>query len=153
MSKKKFDPDEAIAGRTTEEWDRRWVDVPGGFSVAHPELYGKAGLYRALEEGEVVFLGRSSAMRPENRLTKRLYDLRRPGDSGRRYRGGAFIHEHMDELGLQVLIVGNDQRACGDTVRLLRGMLSRRRPRENAPLGVIDNAVKASYRKTGAGHK
>lgn len=49
-------------GKPLETYDR-WVDMPGGFTVPHRELWGKAGLYRATLNGEIMFIGKGAGMR------------------------------------------------------------------------------------------
>jgi hypothetical protein len=124
-----------VAGKPLAEYDR-WVEVPGGFSAPHPELYGKAGLYRAVEHGEVVVIGKAAG-RPENRLSGRLYDLRRPGDSGRRYRAGRYINTNMDRLRLEVLITGSNSAACKLADELIGPMKALHSPRENVPASIV----------------
>jgi hypothetical protein len=136
---------EFISGTALEVWDAKWESLPGGFSVAHRQLRGMAGLYRAVAHGEVVVIGKGSGGQA-NRLYKRLADLRRPGDSGRNYPAGHFIHENIDWLELQVLVLGGDREACQTADSLLRPMLILHRPRENVPIAIVDEAVRRSYR-------
>ena len=134
--KKKITCETIVAGKSLAQYDREWVEMPGGFSVPHPELYGKAGLFRAVEHGEVVAVGKGAG-RPANRLSGRLYDHRRPGDSGRRYRAGQYIHANMDRLRLEVLITGDDHAACQLADKLLGPMKELYSPRENVPASIV----------------
>lgn len=133
-----------IAGRSIKMWDRQWVDFPGGFSVPHRSLKGMAGLFRAVENGETVVIGKGAG-RWDNRLYGRLGDLRREGDSGRRYDSGRFIHANMDRLQLQAIVIGDDQEACNTADKLLRPMLILHRPRENAPIAIVDQIMRSAY--------
>lgn len=135
-----------IAGKSIASWDKKWVELPGGFSVPHRSLKGMAGLFRAVENGATVVIGKGAG-RWENRLYARLGDLRREGDSGRRYDSGRFIHANMDRLKLQVIVIGDDQEACDTADKLLRPMLILHQPRENAPIAIVDQAIQAAYEK------
>jgi len=145
MTISKVEPVGLIGGEALEAWDAKWESLPGGFSVAHRQLKGMAGLYRAVAHGEVVVIGKGSGGQA-NRLYKRLADLRRPGDSGRNYPAGRFIHKNIAWLELQVLVLGGDREACKTADSLLRPMLILHRPRENVPMAIVDEAVQQSYR-------
>ncbi len=129
-------------GKSLETYDR-WVDMQGGFAVPHPELRGKAGLYRATLNGEIMFIGKGAGIRTG--LFERLYDLRRPGDSGRRYRAGQYINAHLDKLGLQVAVMGSDGAARALTSKLLWPMIRRHRPRLNVDPTFVSNIIQANY--------
>ncbi|MCK8457896.1 hypothetical protein [Sphingomonas faeni] len=133
-----------IAGKSLATWDKKWVDLPGGFAASHRSLRGMAGLFRAVENGETVVIGKGAG-RLENRLYGRLGDLRREGDSGRRYESGRFIHANMDRLKLEVLVTGDDREACATALELLRPMLILHRPRENAPVAIVDRIIRSAY--------
>lgn len=133
-----------IAGKSLATWDKKWVELPGGFKVPHQSLIGMAGLFRAVENGETVVIGKGAGRR-ENRLDERLGDLRREGDSGHRYDSGRFIYANMDRLKLEVLVTGDDREACDAADKLLRPMLIRHRPRENAPVAIVDRIIRSAY--------
>ena len=133
--KPKADP--MIGGKSLDEWDEEWVDVPGGFGVKHPQLTGMSGLYRGDQGGKVMVLGKASGMRPKNRLSKRLDDFRRPGVSGRDDPAGSFIYANRAIMKLQVLVTGDDADAAKVASELKDWMLARHKPRMNRPKDVV----------------
>jgi hypothetical protein len=142
MTKTKQPEPALYNGKPLEIYDR-WREMPGGFAMPHPELRGKAGLYRATLHGEIMFIGKGAGMRTG--LLERLYDLRRPGDSGRRYRAGQYINSHLDELGLQVAVIGSDRAARALTSKLLRPMIQLHQPRLNVDPTFVSNTIQANY--------
>lgn len=130
-------------GKPLEYYDN-WVTLEGGFVVAHPQLKGVAGLYRALLHGEVIFIGKGAGIRAG--LYERLYDLRRPGDSGRRYRAGRFINDHLDQLELQVNVIGRDWSARKLASALLRPMIKVQQPKLNVDPEFKTKIIQESYK-------
>lgn len=58
---------------------------------------------------------------------------------------GRFIHNNMDRLKLEVLVTGDDQEACATASELLSPMLILYRPRENAPIAIVDRIIRSAY--------
>lgn len=128
-----------IGGKALAEWDQEWKSVPGGFAQPHDDLKGKAGLYRALEDGKTVVIGKSSE-KTGNRLYKRLADFRRSSNSARDHHIGKYIFENRHSLKLQVLITGDDQMACQLAAALRGPMIKLHEPRENVRKRGVDQA-------------
>lgn len=110
-----------VAGKPLSEWMEQFVIVPGVFASPQEHLKGKAGLYIAVLDGQIVYIGRAVEL-GNNGLHKRLADFWREGDSGRKHYAGRMIHEHRDRPELRVLVTGDDARAVG-LAKLLRAPL------------------------------
>ena len=140
MARSKKIVETVIGGFTIDEWDLRWVDVAGGFTIPHPELRRIAGLYRANLNGETKVIGMASERRG-GRLSKRLSDFSRRSASARKHRSGIYIHDNLEVLDLQVLLVGDDIEACKVTPRLKTAMTARHQPSENVPPRLVRQAA------------
>lgn len=123
-----------IGGKTLDEWDLQWRTVKGGFH-SHRQYRHKTGLFRVSEKGVITAIGKSAGIR--DRLGKRMYDLIRPGDSGRRHRIGRYINANLDTLDLEVLIVGESWTDADTVNELKRAMIERHQPRENVSADII----------------
>lgn len=58
MNRHYLETEPLIAGKSIATWDKKWVELHGGFSVVHRSLMGVAGLFRAVETGETVVIGK-----------------------------------------------------------------------------------------------
>jgi hypothetical protein len=132
----------SIGGKTPREWDQAWVKVEGGFQIPHPDLRYVVGLYRAVQSGQVMFIGQATEHRNRG-LYKRLADFRRKSPSGRRHHAGELIHENMNHLRLEVLITGSDV-AAAKIARQLRTPLIKR----HAPPWNVSNPGPAKPRRS-----
>jgi len=103
---------------TLEDWNCRWVRVPGGLTTSHRALGSKVGLFRLSLDGQIMVVGTGTDK--SDGLAKRFSDYRRAGDSSRRHYAGQLVHEHLDRLELEVLITGSDWQAR-ETARKLKG--------------------------------
>jgi hypothetical protein len=120
-----------IGGKTIEDWDRGWVPVEGGPTVYHPHLRHKVGLYRMMLGREVMAIGAGTDK--DGGLAKRLSDFRRPNASARSHHAGQHIHQHLDELRVEVLITGADNEAREIALQLKTPMIRRHRPAWTVP--------------------
>lgn len=121
-----------IGGKALASWNAEWTSLDGGLGVSHPELRGKIGLFRTLLRGDVTYLG--CATEGNNRgLRKRLADFVRPSENGRRHHAGKLIHQHRDQVQVEVLIVGEDYRAGIIATQLKTALLAQGRPAWNVP--------------------
>ena len=119
-----------IGGQFIQEWDRKWVKVPGGLRHHQSHLRAKVGLYRLTLNGRIVAIGTGTDKK--GGLAKRLSDFRRPSPSGRSYHTGRLIYDHLDQLDVEVLITG--KRHQPETGRQLKWpMILRHRPAWTAP--------------------
>ena len=94
-----------FGGKTLDECDELWVKVEGSLRDPNPDLTGKVGLYRVRLMGRDMAIGR--AIEIKGGLSKRLYDFGRPSDSGRKHRAGLLIHQHIDQIDVEVLITND----------------------------------------------
>jgi hypothetical protein len=119
-----------IGGQFIQEWDRKWVKVPGGLEHHHSHLRAKVGLYRLTLNGRIVAIGTGTDKK--GGLAKRLSDFRRPSPSGRDHHAGRLIYENLDQIEVEVLITG--KRHQPETGRKLKWpMILRHRPSWTAP--------------------
>lgn len=121
--------DPTIGGRTLSEWEREWERKKGGFAVTHNDLRQALGLYRAILGDEVVAIGR--AIEVGRGLNKRLGDLRRSKGSAGGHHLGRMIRKHIDDLELEVLVVGQNPHAAEITKALRREMVRFHQPAWN----------------------
>lgn len=134
-----------FAGKTLQEWDAQWLPIEGGFTVLHSDLRHHVGLFQARLRGTTMYIG--EAVEVDNGgLRKRLSDFRRESPSGREHHGAMRIYDHLDELDLQVLITGSDQRAK-ETAELLKpAMIARHLPPWNMEKAQAELATRAYVR-------
>ncbi len=125
--------DQKIGGKPLAEWNTEWTALEGGLRVPHPELRGKIGLFRTVVNNTVTYLGCATEGKGRG-LRKRLADFVRPSDNGRRHHAGKLIHEHRDQVRVEVLIVGEDYRASIIAMQLKNALLAQGRPAWNVPV-------------------
>lgn len=101
-----------VGGKTIEQWEGEWVRVTGGFNAPATDLRQSVGLYRAVLRG----------------LAKRIADFTRPSPSGREHHGGEYIHDHLDDLELEVLVTGSDKQAAQTAKALKEHVLALHSP-------------------------
>lgn len=118
-----------IDGKLLSDWEKEWDRKKGGFAIPHDELRQELGLYRAVLDGEVVAIGRATEV--GRGLSKRLGDLRRSKGSAGAHHIGRMIRKHVDELELEVLIVGRNHHAAEVTKVLRREMNRFHQPKWN----------------------
>lgn len=123
-----------IGGKTLDQWDLEWQTVEGGFH-SYRKFRGMAGLYRVTEGGVITAIGKGAGM--FDRLDKRMYDLIRPGNSGRDHHIGRYINANLDKVEFQVLIVGKSWRDSVTAGKLKGAMIARHKPRENVPPSIV----------------
>ena len=123
-----------IDGKTVDEWDRKWDDVPGGLRRPQPQLRHRVGLFRFTLRGQIMALG--TAVDRSRGIAKRLADLTRTGVSGRNHYAGKLIFEHRDELELKVLVTGGNVEHAREIARQLRTPMIQR----HHPVWTVQNA-------------
>ena len=122
--------DLVIGGKTMDEWESEWVRAPGGFKTSHPELHGDVGLYRAVLNGVVVFIGRATQFMAAGLFT-RIQDFRNKPSSGTDHFGAREILARVDDLELEVLVTGRGWKCAELAVQLRPKMIRRHNPRWN----------------------
>lgn len=114
-----------IDGKTIEEWNSDWADIPAWMNPDTYDLHGEVGLIRFLEDGKVVAYSLGTEL--EAGLRKRLADFFRKSESGRNYATGRRIYTQRHGLKVQVLITGSDAAAQG-YAHLLKPEMMRLKP-------------------------
>ena len=61
------------------------------------------GVYRAILNGEVVYVGKSTEL-SNGGFRKRLRDYTRTSNSARNYPAGELMHQHKDEIQIEIVI-------------------------------------------------
>lgn len=91
---------------TYKEWDSSWKRIGALASVDLSPYNHFVGLYRLILNGKTVYIGR--AVEYDNGgFRKRLSDYRRESDSARKRSSGRQIHENLNEIQVDLLIVGS----------------------------------------------
>ena len=120
--------DTMVAGLPLGEWMKQVEVVPGGFAVEHPDLRDVVGLFFAVQDSRIVFVGQGTETGKGRGLYKRLMDFLRDGESGRKHFGGRMIYASRHKLELRVLITGDDKRSGGLAKQLRKAMIALHRP-------------------------
>ena len=107
-----------FGGKTLLEWDAKWLQIDGGFTILHSQLRHNVGLFQARLSGVIMYIGKA-VEKDNGGLRKRLSDFRRPSPSGREHYGAMRIYDNLEELELYVLPTGSDQKAV-ELVELLK---------------------------------
>ena len=115
-----------FGGETIEYWNARWQRLDGGFGIQHSEVYGRAGLYRAVLDKRVVFVGCSI------KLHERLQQLISQKElTTNNYYSARKIREHVGELELEVLLPERRLGVCLNINALKWAMIRQLRPAWN----------------------
>ena len=61
------------------------------------------GVYRAILNGEVVYIGKATELN-NGGFRKRLRDYTRTSNSARNYPAGDLMHQHKDEIQIEIVI-------------------------------------------------
>ena len=117
-----------IGGKTVDELYADRDLIEGGFAVLQPCLKYLCGVFIARLDGHIMFIGKGAG---KLGLSKRLYDLRRPGDSGRRHYGGQRINDYLDRLELCVIVTGVGPKAGREATKLRNALIARHTPTWN----------------------
>ena len=98
--------DRKIGGKTVEQWDEEWVEMEGGFGVAHNSLHYQIGLFRADLKSEPKVMGSATDF-DGGGLFKRLQTFRSPiRQTGNNHKAANYIKDNMNDLTLWVITMG-----------------------------------------------
>ncbi len=123
----KNDQPKRFSGKTLDELDQLWAPVKGNLRERRTELNGMIGLYRVRLDGREKAIGR--AIEVNGGLAKRLHDFGRPSDNARKHKAGQLIHQHIDQIDVQVLITNDLSTNPRKLAKDLRGpMIDRHKP-------------------------
>lgn len=122
-------------GKTIEEWNHEWECI-GPLKSCNLTPYNRCvGLYRMVIGGETKYVGRAIELN-NGGFRKRLSDYRRESDSARKHNSGSTIHQHIDEIQVYLLIVGNDQEAVNVTRKLEGLFIALYKPEWNRQINI-----------------
>lgn len=121
-----------IGGRSVQDWDADWRQVPAGFEGPHPDLKRYVGLARAVRDGTIMYILRATEHKSGG-LAKGLRRISGPDQTGNAKYGAQKIREHMPELSLEVLCVGTTEAAANHTKQLRTAMIKLHGPEWNRP--------------------
>lgn len=96
-----------LNGKTLSQWDSLWKSV-GTLSQKKFMLYKTIGLYKAILNNEVVYIGRAVEF-SNGGLSKRLNDYVRNSNSGRKSAAGCKMHAYRGLLNIEILEIGDDE--------------------------------------------
>ena len=123
-------PSALIAGKSLREWNDCWKPVTGGFKPKHPELRPYVGLARAVLNGQIVYIFRGTE-HSKGGIEKSLQRIRGIEQTGNATSGPKAIRNQIDELELEVLLVGENKEAGEATKQLKRAMIKHLDPEWN----------------------
>jgi len=119
----KSDPlDVELLGKTLRQWNGSWERIPGGFKPKHPELASFVGLARAILNGRTMYILRG-VEHSDRGIEKGLQRIRGQEQTGNAGYGAQMIRKHIDEVELEVLLVGKGVRAVEPTKQLKKAMV------------------------------
>ncbi|MBP1154500.1 MULTISPECIES: hypothetical protein [unclassified Paenibacillus] len=119
-----------IQGKTVDQWDYEWRSIGTLAQIELTPYNTSVGLYRARLHGKVVYIGRAVEWN-NGGFRKRLSDYRRDSDSARTHGSGQKMHAHRDQLSIELLITGSDERAAEIAKALEPLMVGKYRPEWN----------------------
>jgi flagellar biosynthesis GTPase FlhF len=100
--------------KSLEQWNSEWQCI-GNLKSADLTPYNSCvGVYRHWYHGDIVYVGRANELY-NGGFRKRLSDYRRESDSARGHKSGQLIHEHLDEIITDILVVGDTNEAVNIT--------------------------------------
>jgi hypothetical protein len=131
--------DPTIQEKLLSQWDLDWKRIEGGFRAPHPELRNKIGVFRAVLNDKVMYVGIGTE-HSNGGLAKRIADFSRSSDSARKSQSGRNIFEHRHNLEIDILVLAPIPGARATAKLLKTAMIERSRAAWNAPKHVIGRA-------------
>lgn len=123
-----------LGGKSLEEWNRQWKSI-GYLKYADLTPYNKCvGLYRHRIGSKVMYVGRAIELN-NGGFRKRLSDYRRESDSARKHKSGRLIHEHLDQIVTDIIVVGDTEEAVKLTKDLEKLFIAKYNPPWNKQIG------------------
>lgn len=119
-----------IAGKSLGQWDGEWQRLNGGFAVAHREVHGYVGVFRAVQGEEVMYVGCSSAGRG-GKLYQRLLNFKNQEQRSNSHYGAIKIREHIGTLTLEVICLGRTSKDRFSARELKKLMIELHQPAWN----------------------
>lgn len=124
--------DSEILGKSLREWNKSWKRIPGGFGPKRPELRHHVGLFRAVRDGQTMYIARATE-HGKGGIEKGLQRIRGCPQTGNARYGAQMIRKEMEKLELEVLIVGSDRQAAEAAKQLKVAMIALHDPEWERP--------------------
>lgn len=108
------------------DWDLRWEPLANPFSESHPELRHVVGLFRAVLDGETMYV--VCASETKGGIAKGLRRISGPNQTGNSGYGARMIRKHLDQVTVDILRVSDEQDSFKVTKLLKKAMVKRYDP-------------------------
>lgn len=102
-------------------------------------LYKDIGVYRATLSNEIVYIGKATELN-NGGFRKRLRDYTRVSDSARNYPSGRLMHEHRNEVIIEINIAERNEEGVLATEKLELELIQKYNPYWNT----LDNGTSRS---------
>lgn len=119
-----------VGGKTFREWESGWQYAGYLDSIDLSRYSSYVGLYKAVLDGEVMYVGRAIEY-SNGGIRKRLSDYTRDSDSARKHTSGRLMHANASDLKIYLLLVGTDEEAVAATKQLERYFIGKYSPAWN----------------------
>jgi hypothetical protein len=134
--------DVEVGGKAVRSWESLWKPLPGGFKKKHPELRNEVGLIRAVLRDEIMYIIRA-AEHLTGGIEKGLQRIRGVEQTGNKSFGPQMLRQHIDEIDVEVLIVGSSYKDAEITKELKSIMIKIHDPLWNRPHTRRMNRIRA----------
>ncbi|MBI9031044.1 hypothetical protein JEZ13_03415 [bacterium] len=99
-------------------------------NVDDGDLRHLVGIYKAVLNGEIVYIGRAVEFN-NGGLKKRLADYTRESESSRKHKSGQLMHQNASDLKMYIMVTGSDSQAANEARELEIEMINRYQPAWN----------------------
>ena len=108
-----------------DELEKHWIDVGllSSFDESRERQYNDIGLFKAMYEGSVVFIGMAREIK-NGGLGKRIRDFTRDTESARSHPAGKLLHSKMTEVRIYILTIPDRESIC----KIRRSFITRYNP-------------------------
>ena len=111
-----------------------WKYVGTLDNVDSSDLRHGVGLYKAVLNGKIVYIGRAIEYN-NGGLKKRLADYTRESDSSRKHKSGQLMNQNASSLKIYIMVTGSDSAAASKARELEMEMINRYNPEWNVKYG------------------
>jgi hypothetical protein len=115
-----------VGGVPLAEWRKKRQRLDAGLQRRYHELYGQLGVFVVSLNGKDMYIGCGTQIRFG--LGKRLFDYVRESDSARDDHSGRLIHQHRDQVAVDIITTGSDRAAAQVAKELKRAFLAAGKP-------------------------
>jgi len=113
----------------TTKPDLNWVTIPLWHLASLTMLRQSRGVFRAIYNGETVFIGCAAA--EGSSFAARFEAYRSPKGSGQKHRAGQLLYRHRDEVEMQIAVLHLPEH---EILRLTDQLVGNEEPRWNVPM-------------------